>query len=71
MRGKRHLIQKVGVDEITQVEKAPKVWGLVALFPGAGQSKATAFNRPYGRATLAPFIGRMLHTNRSAAVHLL
>ena len=48
MRGNRHFIHALGVDEITQVEKAPKVRSLVATFPGAGQNQARAFNRPYG-----------------------
>ena len=38
----------VGVDEITQVEEAPKVKGLVPMFTGEGQNQASAFNRQYG-----------------------
>ena len=38
----------VGVDEITQVEEAPEVRGLVAMFPGEGRNQASAFNRQYG-----------------------
>ena len=52
MYGKKHLIQAVGVNKITEVERAPKIRDLVRMFPGAGKEQARVFNRPYGTVHL-------------------
>ena len=63
MYGKRHLIEALGVNSITEVERAPKVRDLVRIFLGAGKEQARLFKRTYGAVhLLLGMASRSLHS---------